>query len=64
MSLHGKLSGTFWEEKNYSNAIFVVFDFLCVQFKRAAGSVCEVARSIGCGGLGKKVFDDRNEEKK
>lgn len=59
MSFH---RGTFWEENKYSNAIFVVFHFLRVQLKRAAGSVREVARSIGRGGMEKTVFDDRYED--
>ena len=44
-----------------------VLNIVCLQVKRIekfTRSVCEVARSIGCGEMGKKVFEDRNEEKK
>lgn len=51
-----------FHNKSTCNSTFIVrwfFVFLRLQFERAAKSVCEMARSIGCGAMEERAFQEK-----
>ena len=57
-----EIPGSFLHNKSTCNSTFMVrwfFVFLLLQFERAAKNVCEMARSIGCGGMEGRAFEEK-----